>query len=308
MGTPQFAVPALETLSDSGFRPMLCITQPDKPRGRNQNRQAPEIKLKALDLGIEVLQPEEINSAEVYALLAKLKPHVIITVAYGCYLKKAIRLLPVFGCLNLHPSLLPKYRGSSPIYTALLKGDEVTGNTIFKIVASMDAGPILLQKKTKIKPNDCYTSLYRELSQSGAQDLLEVLQKLETDSIRPIPQNHQEATFCQKLDKKDLWVNWHNSAMNISNQVRALAETPGAVAAFRKARIKIIELEILNSKSEKQPGKIVNVIKNKGIIAASGDKDVLIKRLQPAGKKIMDSFVFSLGARIKNNEHFENGF
>ena len=308
MGTPQFAVPGLEALNASRFRPALCITQPDKPKGRKQKLQPTKVKLKADEFGIEVIQPENVNTPEVLSQLESLQPDVIVTAAYGGYLKKQIRLLPKFGCLNLHPSLLPKYRGSSPINFALFNGDEITGNTIFKIVAEMDAGPIFHQSELKIEPDDCYTSLYEKLSQQGAGEMIRVLEQLEKDEIQPVKQNHEEATFSFKLHREDFLINWQETAENIRNKVRGLAELPGAVASFRTVRIKIIEMIILDSKSCREPGQIVDIIKNIGIIVATKNNDILIKSVQPAGKKIMNSFAFSLGARIKDNDKFENGF
>lgn len=308
MGTPQFAVPILELLAETRFKPVLCITQPDKPKGRKRKLQPPEVKIKARELEIEIIQPENVNDVETINKLQKIKPDVIITAAYGGYLKKDIRQLPTFGCLNLHPSLLPKYRGSAPINFTLFNGDEITGNTIFKIVAKMDAGPIYLQKKLEIKPEDGYTSLYEKLSKYGAKDVLEVLEKLEKNEIEPIPQDHEKATFSHKLLKEDFWLDWNNSAENIYHKVRGLAEIPGAVAAFRKNRIKIIKLEILPENSIDDPGSILEVIKNVGIKVCTADKNILIKRLQPAGKKIMTAHAFSLGACIENGEKFETGF
>ncbi|MCF7793458.1 MAG: methionyl-tRNA formyltransferase [Candidatus Cloacimonetes bacterium] len=308
MGTPQFAVPSLELLANTRFRPVLCITQPDKPKGRKRKLQPTEVKIKAQELGIEIIQPEDVNSEDTIQKMQELKPDVIITAAYGGYLKRKIRQLPIFGCLNLHPSLLPKYRGSAPINFALFQGDEITGNTIFKIVAKMDAGPVYLQKKLEIRAEDCYTSLYKKLSKYGANDVLEVLEKLEKNEIEPIPQDHEKATFSHKLVKEDFWLDWDKTAKKILNKVRGLAEIPGAVAGFRSNRVKIIEVEILNENSKEDPGSILDMIKNVGIKVSTADKDILVKRLQPAGKKIMTAHAFSLGARIKNGEKFENGF
>ena len=308
MGTPQFAVPSLEALAASRFRPVLCITQPDKPKGRKQKLQPTEVKLSAQQLDIPVIQPQDVNSLENFKKISNLNPDVIITVAYGGYLKKQIRLLPKFGCLNLHPSLLPKYSGSSPINFTLFNGDKITGNTIFRIVAKMDAGPILHQSELKIKADDCYTSLYEKLSYQGAGEIIRVLEQLEKGENQPVRQEHENASFSYKLHRENYLINWQDTAENIRNKVRGLAEVPGAVASFREARIKIIEVEILNSKSCQETGQIVEIIKNKGIIAATKDNDILIKRVQPAGKKIMNSYAFSLGARIEDNDKFENGF
>lgn len=308
LGTPQFAIPALELLAKTRFKPVLCITQPDKPKGRKQKLQPPEVKIKADELRIPILQPEDVNAPDVLEKLKKLQPDIIITAAYGGYLKKTIRHLPHFGCINLHPSLLPKYRGSAPINFALFNGDKITGNTIFKIVAKMDAGPILSQKEMKIEDSDNYTALYEKLSKSGAEDILQVLEKLEKNEIGFIPQNNEKATFSHKLNREHFLIDWKKPVAEIHNKVRGLAEIPGAVAAFRHGRIKIIETEILPETSNQKPGMILDVIKNVGFVVCTSDNNILIKRVQPSGKKIMTAHAFSLGARIENGEAFQNGF
>jgi len=308
MGTPQFAVPCLELISATKFKPVLCITQPDKPKGRNRKLSHPEIKIKAEELEIPVIQPEDVNDSEVINYLNDLKPDIIIAVAYGGFLKKEIRKLPKHGCINLHPSLLPKYRGSSPINYALFNDEKVTGNTVIKIVSKMDAGPILFQREIKIKENECYTELYKRLSKEGAKDVLQVLGIIEKDEIQQEKQDEKKATFTQKILKDDLIIDWHNSAKSIHSKVRGLAEKPGAIASIREKRIKIIETEILKIKSEKKPGTIKEIIKNIGLVVATSDYDILIKRVQPAGKKIMNSFAFNLGARLEIGDKFENGY
>jgi methionyl-tRNA formyltransferase len=308
MGTPQFAVPSLELLSKTRYCPILCITQPDKPKGRKQKLLPPEVKIKAIELGISVIQPNDINDPEIITKLTNLKPDIIITVAYGGYLKKAIRKLPVYGCINLHPSLLPEYRGAAPINYALFNDDTRTGVTVFKIVAKMDAGPIISQSETEIRKDEYYTELSYRLAQMGAEEVLKTLKKIEKNGLNTNPQDDKNATFSHKLQKKDLIIEWDQPAEKIRNKVRGLAEIPGAVASFRKSRIKIIEIETLKTNSGLVPGTILNIEKNMGIVIASGDFDILLKRLQPAGKRIMISYAFNLGARIKPEEKFENGF
>ena len=308
MGTPRFAVPALEALAASRFKPLLCITQPDKPKGRNRQVQPPEVKLKAMDLEIPLLQTEDVNDEKVVMKLRQLAPHVIITVAYGGYLGKAVRTLPAFGCLNLHPSLLPRHRGSAPINYTLFNGDRMTGNTIFKLTAGMDAGPILFQNEVKIEDSDNYTILYEKLSRAGAEDILKVLEKMEQNEVRYTPQNNESATFSYKLQRKNFLIDWRKTAREIHNQVRGLAEIPGAVAAFRQQRIKIIETEVSAAKSKQQPGTVIEANNDVGFTVCTSDFDLHIKRVQPAGKKIMSAYAFHLGARLQKNEFFQNGF
>ncbi len=307
MGTPDFAVPTLKALAETRFKPQLCITQPDRPKGRKRKLRPTPVKLTAQQLKIPIIQPENVNSLETINKILGIAPDIIITVAYGGYLNKFLRLLPNFGCINLHPSLLPKHRGSAPINYALFNGEKITGNTIFKIVAKMDAGPIISQNEIKIAEKDCYTSLYKKLSENGAQDIIKVIKDIERNGLVTQKQDHTKATFSHKLLKNNFLINWNDTAENIRNRVRGVAEIPGIAASFREKRIKIIEVEILETISKEAPGNIIDVSKN-GIIVASIDKNILLKKVQPAGKNIMTSHAFSLGARIETGEKFENGF
>ncbi len=307
MGTPDFAVPTLKALAETRFKPQLCITQPDRPKGRKRKLRPTPVKLTAQQLKIPIIQPENVNSLETINKILEIAPDIIITVAYGGYLNKFLRLLPNFGCINLHPSLLPKHRGSAPINYALFNGEKITGNTIFKIVAKMDAGPIISQNEIKIAEKDCYTSLYKKLSENGAQDIIKAIKDIERNGLVTQKQDHTKATFSHKLLKNNFLINWNDTAENIRNRVRGVAEIPGIAASFREKRIKIIEVEILETISKEAPGNIIDVSKN-GIIVASIDKNILLKKVQPAGKNIMTSHAFSLGARIETGEKFENGF
>ena len=308
MGTPEFGVPCLDLMVKSGYKPVLCISQPDRPKGRKKLLQPTPIKIKAEELGIKVAQPEDVNDPIFLEELEKLNPDVIVTVAYGGYLKKKIRKLPKYGCLNLHPSLLPLYRGSAPINFTLFNNDTKTGVTIFKIVAKMDAGPILLQSETEILPEDNFTSLSAKLSIQGAKETIKALQLLELGEVKYLEQDHNLATFSNKIFKEDMFIDWSKPASEIRNLIRGLAEYPAATAAFRGKRIKIIEVELKEKNSNSPFGTILEVIKNMGILVAGNENDILIKKVQPAGKKIMSAHAFNLGARINIGETFENGF
>jgi methionyl-tRNA formyltransferase len=308
MGTPEFGVPCLRLMVQNGFVPCLCITQPDRPKGRKKRLQPPAIKVEAEKLGIKVAQPEDVNAEEFLAELTELKPDIIITVAYGGYLKKKIRRLPQSGCLNLHPSLLPLYRGSSPINFALLNGDKQTGISIFKIVAKMDAGPLVLQESYPILKDDNFTKLSARLAQKGAEEMINVLQMYEKEAVVLVQQDHTKASFSHKLYKQDMLIDWNLPSEKIYNLVRALAEYPAATAAFREKRIKLINLEKTDRSSDKASGTVLQLIKNIGIEVATEDNNLIIKEVQPAGKKIMSAHAFNLGAKIQPGERFENGF
>lgn len=301
-GTSEFALPSLAKMSESGCKPALVITQPDKPKGRNRTLSPGKIKVLADRLGIEVLQPYNINSDEILDMLSKLKPKLLITVSYGGFLKKRIRALPRYGCVNLHPSLLPKYRGAAPVNYTLFNGDEITGNTIFKLTARMDAGPILYQSKLTVSEQDNYTTLSNKLADKGASDLLKVIGHI--DSLKPIIQNEEEASYSKKIEKEDTVLNWKASAKDIHNKVRGLSYLPGAVTTLSGKKIKILETEPIPNSEEEYPGKIIKVVKNQGFIVATGTGALLVLTVQLQGKKIMKAFDFSLGYRNLCRETF----
>lgn len=306
MGTPQFAIPSLELLTGAGYKPVLLVTQPDKPKGRRRKLSPPEAKIKAVELDIPLIQPEDVNTEEVVDQLKQLEPDLIVTVAYGGYLKRCIRKLPRLGCINLHPSLLPRYRGSSPLNYSLFNGDKETGITIFKIVAAMDAGPIIHQKRYPIEDDDNYTSLYQRMSMEGAKELLKAIKKIENNDDSYEIQDKNEVSFSFKIDKNDTILDWNMPAVEINNRIRGLSEKPGLSTYFRGKQIKIIKAEVIDKRSERSPGTIIEIIKNEGLLVSTGDCLLLIKQLQPAGKKIMSSIAFNLGARIEIGERFNS--
>lgn len=308
MGTPAFAVPTLDLLCKHNKKPILCISQPDKIKGRNRKIRFSEVKQYAVQAEIPVFQPEDINAEESVQVIKKYEPDIIITVAYGGLLKKAIRSIPTFGCINLHPSLLPKYRGSAPINFVLFQGDTITGCTVFRLTAKMDAGPILYQSTTKIIENECYTELADRLALQGAEDVVKTLELLDKNKCEPRKQDHSQATYSRKLAKEDFLMNWDSEAYTIQNRVRGLAVKPGLTASFRGKRIKIIKIERTDEKSSNVSGTVINVLKNKGIMVATNDFDVIITQVQPMGKTIMNAYAFHLGARIQPGEKFTDGF
>ncbi len=305
MGTPDFAVPTLKALCDHNMKPLLVVTMPDKPQGRRKVLTAPPLKIAAQALGIDVLQAVDINQK--YAVLAAYQPDVIVTVAYGGYIKYALRKLPRFGCLNIHPSLLPLYRGSSPVHAALYKGDTYTGVSIFKLVAGMDAGPLLNMEKIAIQEKDNFNSLTTDLSICGANLLIKTLHQLINNTSVYIKQNCDKAVFAGKLDKAASFINWQSTAVQIYNHVRSFADVPGAVASFRSQRLKILTCAVTPSASTQIPGTIVSLSKDTMQVATC-DFDITISKVQAAGKKIMSLADYARGARIQVNEKLTPGF
>jgi len=307
IGTPDFAVPALQKLTDTRFRPELIITQPARPQGRRLKIVPSPVKQAAESSGFTVIEPESIKDPEVFKRLERLEPDIIITVAYGGFLPENILSLPPHGCINIHPSLLPEYRGATPINHALFDGKRYTGLTIAKMVTRMDSGPVLLQKEVPVRDEDNYTSLSERLANIGAELLIETLTKLERGEIKEEKQNESDATYCYKLKKEDMLLNWNTRAIDIHNRVRGLALEPGAITFFRGRRIKVMETELLDEPKNREPGVISDVIKKRGIVVSTRDKRIILTRVQPAGKRIMTAFEFNLGARIETGECFNSG-
>ena len=307
MGTSQFAVPSLKLLASTRFYPSLCITQPDRPRGRNLKLNSTEVKKAALELDLPLYQPEDVNSNESLNRISELTPDIIITVAYGGYLKRTLRKIPVLGCINLHPSLLPKYRGAAPINFTLFNGEKITGNTIFRIVAKMDAGPVLYQSKLEISEEDNYSTLSEKLAVAGAEDLVKVITLLEENKIHPKIQDEEKVSFSNKLIKSDFLIDWNMESNKIRNRIKGLADKPGAFTFFRGKQLKILQARELIEHSFEKPGIIVDILGKKGIVVTTGSTNLLLEKVQPAGKKVMQAFEFNLGARIKPGEKFTNG-
>jgi methionyl-tRNA formyltransferase len=313
IGTPQFSVPSLQALIDSPFKPVLVITQPDKPKGRKLVLTSPEIKLKADEYNIPVIQPDNINTPDVIKLLKDINPDIIVTISYGGYIGREIRKLPRFSCINIHPSILPLYRGATPIQNTLINGDRETAISIFKLVSKMDAGPLLFQNRYRIDDKICFTELEEFLAQKSAEDLLKFLNLinlLENDSDYLAMMNAQSTenivdTF--KVSHETRLLDWTKSAREIKDYVRAFAMSPGAYTYFRGKMLKILRCCITDEKSDKLPGTVIDIIKNQGFKVSCSDYNLLIEIVQAEGKKAMSSHDYNIGARIQIGEMFTNG-
>ncbi len=304
MGTPQFAVPTLAALAGSPWRPALVITQPDRPQGRRLQLAPPPVKEAALALGLPVAQPEDVNDPAFLLQLRALAPDVILTAAYGGYLRRELRRLPRLGCLNLHPSLLPRHRGPAPVPYTLFAGDEVTGMTYYRMTARMDAGPLLHQARVPVLPGECATALLERLALLGAEHCLPVLDALERGEATETPQNDTLATYTAKLGRADQLLRWEWDADAVCRRVRGLAEEPGALTVFRGQPLKIIACREVEGHAPAEPGAVMDVPKNVGVVVAAGQGHLLLQRVQPPGKRVMDAWAWHLGARIAVGERF----
>lgn len=300
MGTPGFAVPSLEKLIEN-YNVTAVFTQPDRPKGRGKKIATSPVKDVALKYNIPVYQPEKIrNHIESIESIKALKPDFIIVVAFGQILPKEILMMPKYGCINLHASLLPKYRGAAPINWAIIKGDTKSGNTTMLMDVGLDTGDMLLKSEFDIKNNMTAGELHDILMADGAKLLIETIEKLKDNKIIPQKQDHSKNTYAPMLTKELAKINWENSNIEINNLIRGLNPSPVAQTEYLDNNMKIYEAELLDSNKKFEPGFIVSVTK-KGIEVATGKGNLLIKRIQFSGGKPLTVEEYIRGHEIKEN-------
>jgi methionyl-tRNA formyltransferase len=287
-GTPRFAVPTLERLVEAGFSVRLVVTQPDKPRGRGMELAASPVKQSALKLGLPIAQPDKIRTNEEFRVqLAALEPWAIIVVGYGRILPQWMIDLPRFGNLNVHASLLPKYRGAAPIQWAIAEGDHVTGVTIMRIDTGLDTGDILLQRELAIDPDDTSETLAPRLAAMGANLMVEALHGLDAGSVTCTPQNHARASLAPILTKHDGEIDFHRTATEIRNRLRGFQPWPGAFTTFRGKNLHIWSAKAVSPKimgNDLKPGEL----RSEGdlVLAGCGEHTALeLLEVQIEGKK-----------------------
>jgi len=305
MGTPDFAAGTLKAIVEAGHDVTAVVTQPDKPKGRGKEMQAPPVKEYAMEKGIPVFQPVRIKTRESVEELKKYAADVYVVAAFGQILSKEILELPRYGCLNIHASLLPKYRGAAPIAWSILNGDEKTGVTIMQMDEGLDTGDILLQKEIPIAENETTDSLFDKLMMLGGQAVVEVLSLLGTDKLSPVKQNPKEATHVGKLDKNFGCINWQESASVIERKVRGLNSWPSAYTFFRGKRLKIWEAKVMGS--DFMTGKIfpagcVCKVEKEAIYVQTGEGILKLNSVQLEGKRQMNVKEFLLGYQVKPEE------
>ena len=298
MGTPEFAVPALERLIGSKYEIAAVYTQPDKAAGRGRVVEEPSVKKAALLHKLPVLQPDNFKSSETKIQLYELKPDAIVVAAFGQILPKAVLEIPAFGCLNIHPSLLPKYRGVAPVPAAILNGDEFTGVSIMLMDKGIDTGPVLTAVHVPVLPLDTAETLMQKLANTSAQLLLDTLPGWFRREITPQPQNNAEASYTKMLTKEAGEIAWQLPAVQIWRQVRAFYPWPGSFTRWRGKQLKILEAVPLTGEGNAEAGTVVAVNKNEaafGVIAGEGILGV--KKVQMEGKKAVDAAEFLRGQR-----------
>lgn len=296
MGTPDFAVPAFKALLDAGYRIVAVVTQPDRPKGRKRILTPPPVKEEAVKAGIPVLQPERLRHPEAVAELAAYQPDLIVTAAYGQILPKAVLDLPRYGCINIHASLLPKYRGGAPIHRAIMNGEKVTGVTIMYMEEGLDTGAMLAQVEVPIGEEDDVGTMFEKLSQAGARLLLRILPDLLAGRLKATPQNDAEATLAPNIRREEERIDWNRPARDVFNHIRGLSPWPVACTSFRGENFKIWAAKPGGPLPihELRPGTIVGATEA-GVEVACQDGTVLLTKVQPAGKKPMTAAEFVRG-------------
>lgn len=295
MGTPDFAVPSLQALIDAGHDVCAVYTQPDKPQGRKQILTAPPVKTLALEHDIPVFQPNTLKNEDEQARLRELAPEVIIVVAYGKLLPKAVLDIPPHGCINVHGSLLPRWRGAAPIQWAVIAGDEMAGVTTMQMAEGLDTGDMLLTYETKVGEKETAGELFDRLAQSGAELLTQTLVKL--DEITPRPQDDAQSCYAHMLDKQMAVIDWSRSAHEIDCLIRGLNPWPIALTTLSGERLKVFAAEKANGNGE--PGTVLEADPKKGLTVACGEGALRLTEIQLVGGKRMKATDFLRGHAIE---------
>ena len=307
MGTADFGGPFLEKLADSRENKIAVITQPDRPQGRGRKILPTPIKKIALDKGLEVFQPENINDEESIKKIKEFNPDIILVVAYGQILSSHILNIPKIGCINIHGSLLPKYRGAAPINRAIINGEKETGITFMFMKEKVDAGEIIFQEKIDILPDETCGELYNRLSDLSARFLSKLLEKIKSGKIERISQDNKLVTFARKMNKEDGEIDWSDKGEKVYNLIRGTIPYPGAFTFYKGRKLKITRARFLDDyqgeadtgSGSPKPGRVIKTEKD-AILISTGDKGVIkILRLIPAGSRELTAEQFVNGYKIK---------
>ena len=302
-GTPVFAAMALDALIQAGYEIVMVLTQPDRPAGRGMKAAASAVKLLAEQHHLALLQPLTLKTDGIQQQLQALHADVMVVAAYGLILPQAVLDIPRLGCLNIHASLLPRWRGAAPIQRAILAGDRETGITIMQMDAGLDTGDILLTHNVEITPDDTTQSLHDKLSVCGARSIVEALMLLPQEKLAPVLQDETQACYAAKITKAESEIDWRHSAQQIDRMVRAFNPNPGAYAHFRDMALKIWQAEALEDGNAGKPGEIV-AVDRAGITVACGSGLLRIAMVQKPGGKKMSAADFLAGNPIEPGEYF----
>ena len=297
MGTPDFAVQPLKKICEAGHEVVGVYTQPDRQKGRGKKFLPSDVKVAAEELGLSVYQPEKLREESVVEELCNLNPDIIVVAAYGQILSEAVLNIPKYGCINIHASLLPKYRGASPIEASIINGDEKTGITIMYMAKGLDTGDIIDQADMEIGLHNTET-LTEELSKIGADLVVKVMADIEAGTATRTAQNDEESCYCGKLDKSMGIVDWNKSAAEIERLVRGLYPWPCVSMTLDGKNLKLIASEVVEVQDDTVPVGSVCEVTKKYFVIKCADKGLKIKKLQPEGKKPMDTVAFLNGYKV----------
>lgn len=301
MGTPDFSVGTLKALVEAGHEVVLAVTQPDKPKGRGKEMQFTPVKECATEYGIPVYQPKRIREPECVEVLRDYEADLMVVVAFGQILPKEILEMCPYGCVNVHASLLPKYRGAAPIQWAIIDGEEVTGVTTMQMNEGLDTGDMLLKTEVVIEPKETGGSLHDKLSEAGATLCVETLKALEAHTVTPIPQGEMMTAYAKMLDKQLGNIDWKKSATEIERLIRGLSPWPSAYTSWNGKVMKIWDASVLEETERNVPGTIVRVEKD-AFYVQTGSGLLKVSELQIPGKKRMDAGAFLRGYQVKEGE------
>jgi methionyl-tRNA formyltransferase len=298
MGTPAFALPALEMIHSNNFPVISVVTQPDRPAGRGQKEISPPVKILAQKLGLPVFQPQKVKDKSFLDIFYQLNPEMVVVAAFGQILPKTIIEFPKFGCLNIHPSLLPKYRGAAPLNWSIIQGETKTGVTIMVMDEGMDSGDILLQSETPLGATETYGQLYDHLAKEGADLLMTAIEQVIAGTALRHSQDSSAVTFAPRLTKETGRINWQDGSISIVNLIRGLCPTPAAYTFLEGQALKIFTAEPKPGKIKEVPGTI-GADTSPGLLVAAADGYVIVKEVQLAGKKRMTINEFLRGYRLQ---------
>ncbi|MBI1924043.1 methionyl-tRNA formyltransferase [Candidatus Poribacteria bacterium] len=306
MGTSEFAIPSLEQLIARNFDLVGVVTQPDRPSGRGGHLTPPPVKVVAMKHHLPVYQPEKVRHRDCVRVLKNLQPTAIVVVAFGQLLPQSVLDLPPCGCINVHPSLLPKYRGAAPIQWALINGEVETGITIMLLDEGEDTGDIIRQERVRIEPQDTATTLSDRLARLAPPLLIGALDSASEGPPPHHPQNHAEATYAPRLTKEMGQINWEGSATQIHNLVRGTSIWPGAYTYFGDSlRLKILHCVVVDAlNSEAFPAGTIQITADRELIVFAGERALRLDRVQPANKSAMTARDFLNGYRLKTGDQF----
>lgn len=321
MGTPDFAVGALEAIVEAGHEVTAVVTQPDKPKGRGKEMQKTPVKVCAQKYGIPVFQPVKVKEPEAVETLRSYEADIFVVAAFGQILSEKILAMPKYGCVNIHASLLPKYRGAGPIQWAIINGEKITGVTIMQMDKGLDTGDMLFQSEVEIASDETADTLHDKLAEAGARLIVEALEKIEAGSVKPVKQNDEESCYAKMLQKSMGKIDWQMEAGKLDCLIRGLISWPGASTVYRGKNLKIWreevvleqELAALEAQTGQsdggcagngKPGTVVQVDKD-AVYVQTGDGLLRILEVQPEGKKRMAVRDFLLGYPVKAGDVFE---